>query len=103
MHLLVQKPSDIDDNADQQLGGRYWLPIDEVPEIVRGVLKNIKPGIFKEILINKDDLLLTELKGFLQTHLREKNRTELFQELMCTKQDDNETAQQFLYCVIGIK
>ncbi|XP_028290530.1 uncharacterized protein LOC114454337 [Gouania willdenowi] len=72
-------------------------------EIVRGVLKIIRPGIFKEMLINKDDITVTELKGFLQSHLREKNSTELFQELMCTRQDDNETPQQFLYCVIGLK
>lgn len=72
-------------------------------EIVRGVLKIIRPGIFKEMLINKDDITVTELKGFLQTHLKEKNSTELFQELMCTKQDENETPQQFLYRVIGLK
>lgn len=72
-------------------------------EIVRGVLKIIRPGRFKEMLINKDDMEVTELKGFLQTHLREKNSTELFQELMCTKQDENETPQQFLYRVIGLK
>lgn len=72
-------------------------------EIVRGVLKIIRPGIFKEMLINKDDMVVAELKGFLQTHLREKNSTELFQELMCTKQDENETPQQFLYRLIGLK
>lgn len=47
-------------------------------EIVRGVLKIIRPGIFKEMLINKDDMAVAELKGFLQTHLRENNSTELF-------------------------
>lgn len=72
-------------------------------EIVCGVLKIIRPGIFKEMLINKDDMAVAELKGFLQTHLREKNSTELFQELMCTKQDENETPQQFLYRLIGLK
>lgn len=72
-------------------------------EVVRGVLKIIRPGIFKEMLINKDDITVAELKGFLQTHLREKNSTELFQELMCTKQEENETPQQFLYRVIGLK
>lgn len=72
-------------------------------EIVRGVLRIIKPGTFKDMLINKDDLTVTELKGFLQAHLREKNSTELFQELMCARQDENETPQQFLYRVIGLK
>ena len=72
-------------------------------EMVRGVLRIIRPGIFKEMLINKEDITVTELKGFLQTHLKEKNSTELFQELMCTKQDENETPQQFLYRVIGLK
>ncbi|KAK2832195.1 hypothetical protein Q7C36_015657 [Tachysurus vachellii] len=75
----------------------------DVLRIVRGVLKIIRPGIFKEMLINKDDMEVAELKGFLQTHLREKNSTELFQELMCTKQDENETPQQFLYRLIGLK
>lgn len=72
-------------------------------EVVRGVLRIIKPGVFKDMLINKDDLTVSELKGFLQAHLREKNSTELFQELMCARQDENETPQQFLYRVIGLK
>lgn len=72
-------------------------------EVVRGVLKIIRPGTFKEMLINKDDLTVVELKAFLQAHLREKTSTELFQELMCAKQEENETPQQFLYRVIGLK
>jgi len=72
-------------------------------EIVRGVLRIIKPGTFKDMLINKDDLTVVEMKGFLQAHLREKNSTELFQELMCARQDESETPQQFLYRVIGLK
>lgn len=71
-------------------------------EIVCGVLRIIKPGTFKDMLINKDDLTVMELKGFLQAHLREKNSTELSQELMCTRKDENETPQQFLYRVIGV-
>lgn len=42
-------------------------------------------------------------KGFLQSHLGERNSTELFQELMCTRQNEHETPQQFLYRVIGLK
>lgn len=72
-------------------------------EIVRGVLRIIKPGTFKDMLVDKDDLTLIEIKGFLQAHLREKNSTELFQELMCARQEDSETPQQFLYRVIGLK
>lgn len=72
-------------------------------EIVRSVLRIIKPGSFKDMLINKDDVTVEELKGFLQSHLGEKDSTELFQELMCAKQNDNETPQQFLYRVIGLK
>lgn len=72
-------------------------------EIVRGVLKIIKPGNFKDMLINKEDMTVDELRGFLQSHLGEKNSTELFQELMCAKQSDHETPQQFLYRVIGLK
>lgn len=72
-------------------------------EIIRGVLRIIKPGDFKDMLINKEDMTVTELKGFLQSHLGERNSTELFQELMCTKQKEHETPQQFLYRVIGLK
>ncbi|KAL0153940.1 hypothetical protein M9458_050749, partial [Cirrhinus mrigala] len=72
-------------------------------DIIRGVLRIIKPGIFKDMLINKDDMTVDELKGFLQSHLGDRSSTELFQELMCTKQSDHETTQQFLYRVIGLK
>lgn len=72
-------------------------------DIVRGVLRIIKPGIFKDMLINKDDMTVNELKGFLQSHLGDQSSTELFQELMCTKQSDYETPQQFLYRVMGLK
>lgn len=72
-------------------------------EVVRAVLKVIKPGTFKDMLMNKDDLTVEELKAFLHSHLGEQSNTELFQELMCTKQKDNETPQQFLYRVIGLK
>ncbi|XP_073710711.1 uncharacterized protein [Misgurnus anguillicaudatus] len=70
-------------------------------EIVRGVLKIIRPGIFKEMLINKDDMVVAELKGFLQTHLRQKNSTDLFHERMSTKHDETETPHHFLYRLIG--
>lgn len=72
-------------------------------EVVRAVLRVIKPGNFKDMLMVKDDLSVEELKGFLQSHLGEQSNTELFQELMCTKQKDSETPQQFLYRVIGLK
>lgn len=72
-------------------------------EIIRGVLRAIKPGNFREMLTNKDDLTVTELKSFLQSHLGEKSSTELFQDLMCAKQHENETPQQFLYRMIGLK
>lgn len=72
-------------------------------EIVRAVLRVIKPGNFKDMLMNKDELTVEELKDFLHSHLGEQNNTELFKELMCTKQNDSETPQQFLYRVIGLK
>ncbi len=72
-------------------------------DIVRGVLRIIQPGIFKDMLTNKDDMTVNELKGFLQSHLEDRSSTELFQELMCTKQSDHETPQQFLYRVMGLK
>lgn len=72
-------------------------------EVVRAVLKVIKPGTFKDMLMNKDDLTVEELKAFLHSHLGEQSNTELFQELMCTKQKENETPQQFLYRAIGLR
>ena len=50
-----------------------------------------------------DKMTLTELKSFIQSHLSERNSTELFQELMSTRQHDHETPQQFLYRAIGLK
>lgn len=55
------------------------------------------------MLINKEDRTVAELRGILQSHLGEKNGTELFQDLMCAKQHDHETPQQFWYRVIGMK
>lgn len=72
-------------------------------EVIRGMLRVIKPGNFRDMLINKDDLTVIELKSFLQSHLGEKSGTELFQDLMCAKQHENETPQQFLFRMIGLK
>lgn len=48
-------------------------------EIIRTVLKIIKPGTFKDMLITKDGLTLGELlKRFIRAHLSDKNSTELF-------------------------
>lgn len=63
----------------------------------------IKPGNFKEMLASKDEMTITELKRFLQSHLGEKSSTELFQELMNAKQLDHETPHQFLYRMMGLK
>lgn len=72
-------------------------------EVIRGVLRVVKPGVFKDMLINKDEITVNELKGFLRSHLGEKASTELFQELMCARQSEQETPQQFLYRMIGLK
>lgn len=72
-------------------------------EVIRGVLRTIKPGNFRDMLTIKEDLTVTELKSFLQSHLGEKSSTEFFQDLMCAKQHENETPQQFLYRMIGLK
>lgn len=67
-------------------------------EIIRSVLKAVKPGDFNDMLMNKDELTVVELKGFLQSHLGGQSSMELLQELICTKQSD-----RFLYRVIGLK
>lgn len=72
-------------------------------EIIRTVLRMIKPGNFKDMLTNKDDLTVAELKRFLKSHMREQSSTELFQELSNAKQQDKETPQQFVYRLMGLK
>lgn len=58
-------------------------------EVIRGVLRTIKPGNSGDMLTIKDDLTVTELKCFLQSYLGEKSSTELFQDLMSAKQHKN--------------
>lgn len=72
-------------------------------EIIQTVLKVIKPGTFRDMLVNKGDLKIDELKRFLRAHIRDKNSTELFQELSSAKQLDKESPQQFLYRLMGLK
>ena len=72
-------------------------------EVVKGVLRTIKPGNFKDMFMTKEDVTVVELKEILKSHLGVKNSTELFRELMCAKQSEQETPQQFLYRVIGLK
>lgn len=56
-------------NICKQMDGGFREGFSE-SEIARGVLKMIRPGIFRNMLINIDDITINELKGFLQTHLR---------------------------------
>lgn len=72
-------------------------------EVIRTVLKIIKPGTFKDMLMTKDGLTVAELKRFLRAHLRDKSSAELFQELSNTKQQDRESPQQFMYRLMGLK
>lgn len=55
-------------------------------ENLRAVLKVMKPGNVKDMLMNKDDLKVEELKVFLHSNLGEQINTALFQVLMCTKE-----------------
>jgi len=70
-------------------------------EIIRTVLKIIKPGTFKDMLITKDSLTVAELKCFLRAHLRDKSSTELLQELSNAKLNDRESPQQFMYSLMS--
>lgn len=72
-------------------------------EVIRTVIKIIKPGTFRDMLVNKSDLTLDELKRFLRAHIRDKNSTELFQELSNARQQEKESPQQFLYRIMGLK
>lgn len=72
-------------------------------EVIRTVLKITKPGTFRDMLTSRDDLTVNGLKRFLRSHIRDKNATELFQELSNAKQQDKESPQQFLYRIMGLK
>ncbi|XP_054598006.2 uncharacterized protein [Nothobranchius furzeri] len=72
-------------------------------EVIRAVLRIIKPGHFKDVLISKDEMSINELKSFLRLHMGEKGTTELFQELITAKQLEHETPQQFLHRMVGLK
>ncbi|XP_077346127.1 uncharacterized protein LOC143989728 [Lithobates pipiens] len=72
-------------------------------EIIRTVLRIIKPGNFKDMLTDKDDLTVAELKRFLKSHMRERSGNELFQDLSNATQQERETAQQFVYRLVGLK
>lgn len=72
-------------------------------EVIRTVLKIIKPGTFKDMLMTKEGLTVAELKRFLRAHLRDKSSAELFQELSNAKQQERETPQQFMYRLMGLK
>lgn len=72
-------------------------------EIICAVLWMIKPGNFKNMLTNKDDLTAAKLKRLLKSHMREWSSTELFQELNNAKQQDKETPQQFVYRLMVFK
>ena len=72
-------------------------------EVIRAVMRVIKPGHFKDMLISKDEMTITELKSFLRSHMGERDTTELFQELITARQLENETPQQFLYRMMGLK
>lgn len=72
-------------------------------EIIRTVLKVIKPGTFKDMLMTKDSLTVAELRRFLRAHLRDKSSAELFQELSNAKQQERENPQQFMYRLMGLK
>ncbi len=72
-------------------------------EVIGTVLKIIKPGTFKDMLMTRDGLTVAELKRFLRAHLRDKSSAELFQDLSHAKQQEKENPQQFMYRSMGLK
>lgn len=56
-----------------------------------------------DIFINQAEITMSEIKGFLRSHLSETAGTGKLQELMCTKKNDQEPPQQFLYSMIGLQ
>lgn len=69
-------------------------------ELICTVIKIIKPGTLTEMLTNRSELTVDELKRFLRPHIRDKSSTELFQEVSNARQQDKESPQQFLYRII---
>lgn len=63
-------------------------------DIIQALLCIVKPGQFNDMLISKDDLTVTELKSFLQSHMSESS-SEIFQELMSTRQHENKHHNSF--------
>lgn len=72
-------------------------------KIICTVLKVIKPGTLKDMLMTKDGLTVAELRRFLRARLRDKSSAELFQELSNAKQQERENPQQFMYRLMGLK
>lgn len=72
-------------------------------KVIRAVMRVIQPGYFKNILICEDELTTTEFKSFLRSHIGEKGTAELFKELLLAIQLENETPQQLLYGMLGLK
>lgn len=55
------------------------------------------------MLVNRDEMAVSELKGILRSQLGKREITEMFQELMCARQSEQESPQQFLYRMMGLK
>lgn len=62
----------------------------------REIIGAVMRGHFKNMLICKDELIITELKSFSRSHIGEKGTAELFQELDLARQLVKEAPQQFL-------
>lgn len=91
--------SNISQQIDQGIKEKHTE--DEIIRVVFRVIKHQRN--FNEMLSSKDDMTISELKSFLQSHLGEKSSTELFQDLMNLKHHEHESPPQFIYRMMGLK
>ena len=73
-------------------------------EIVNAVLRAIAPGLYlRNVLETTKNLTLSRLMKFLQSHVVERNTTDLCQHLSSITQGSQETATQFVYRAMSLR
>ncbi|KAJ8021937.1 hypothetical protein HOLleu_39281 [Holothuria leucospilota] len=73
-------------------------------EIVDAVIRAVSPSIkFRTYLEGRDDHTLATLRKLLRCNFREKDATELYQELCGLTQRANETPQEFVFRALDLR
>ena len=73
-------------------------------EIVNAILRAITPGLYlRDVLETTENLTLSRLMKFLQSHFVERNTTDLCWHLSSISQGSLETATQFIYSAMSLR